>query len=174
MQGKKRVFALIDPRRNRVNQLITEVNKIEDEWTPGILDMCVDVTDMDPQPKVGMMYNKKKFELFDEEAALEQASPQVQTTAALSSGLKVDGKTFHAGGPAWRAMRDEAQHVATFGEFTNGTKKLTWDSKDGPVDFNSTEDFMKTVKALGQGVAKWQEFSRGDGKGKKPEKELKG
>lgn len=165
----KRKFARINDD-GRVLEIIEEQEKIEDEWHPDFLAMCVDVTDHQTQPEVGWQRKGNgQFAPYQE----PEPPPEIKARAALAAGIKVNGETtFHVSGPTWQAMRDEAQYIATFGEFSTGADKLSWSTKDGPdVEFGSTDDFMKMTKALGRHVAKWQRFGSGQDKNE-PEKEI--
>jgi len=93
-------------------------------------------------------------------------TPRVRARMKLSAGITVRGQhsgVYDAAGPRWQLMRDEAQHVATFGEFSSGEATLSWPTRDGgEVEFTSTDDFMRVVRALSRQVARWQRFGAGD------------
>lgn len=158
----KRVFARLD-ERNRVVELVVERERIEDEWHPSFLASCVEVTGHQTRPEVGWVRKGNgQFGPYEEPAA----PPPVRARMKLAAGITVRGRhsgVYDAAGPRWQLMRDEAQHVATFGEFSTGEPTLTWRTRDGEVvEFESTDDFMKVVKVLSRQAARWQRFGAGD------------
>lgn len=94
-------------------------------------------------------------------------TPQRQMAAAFSHGCDVTSAshpelnaTYAVVGQVWQDMRDEAQHISTFGDFSADLVTLTWPvAGGGTTVFNTTADFLVVVKGIAKWITLWKQFA---------------
>ncbi len=165
-----RVFARIGKRIgwdfDEIVEIVHEITNIDDEWPPEFIAATTEITDLDPQPEVGWVYENGDF---------SPPSPYVPTTPVgemsqgISDGCEVRSTEtpslnakYFADGPIWQRMTSEVLYIVSFNKFSGGLTQVEWPTKDEPVLFTDKNDFKNVVQAIGDWLTGWNVYIVGN------------
>jgi len=162
-----RVYARIQDvyGTHTVVEIVREINNIEEEWSPDFLQTLIEITDMEPQPEVGWIYDN---------GDLSPPPPYVPTplgerSLAISNGCDVRSTAkpalnakYFADGPVWQKMTNEVLYIVSFNKFSGGLTQVEMPTKDGTVLITDKNDFKNIVQAIGDWLTLWDSYVAGN------------
>jgi hypothetical protein len=159
----KRLYARIN--RNKVAEIIKEIDNIDNEFHPDFVKALVEITSLQPMPELGWIYVDGEFS--PRPPPVYTPVQQMQSAAYLGCNVVFLAKPelsakYYAYGTPWQQMRDQVLYIVSYGEFSASLSELHLPVHDNvEVVFTNTDDFKKVVKAIGDWLTMWQAFVNG-------------